>query len=207
MKTFFEPINSSAPHIYHSALELSPLSSIVRKLYYHQRTPFPKVATGIPDSWEPSTIISSPDYSHESSVTWSPCSQFVATTTKVTVEIRDALTFGLSTTLQPTEPTSQLTGGLAYSPDGRSVAWFSDTTIIIWDIQTGGVVKEIQRDPGPTGSPVCRWMEGQSVPWGAILATRPYIVMMLRQVQHSPPSQFSHTTNHTYGPTINIFGS
>ena len=144
--TFFEPINVSAPHIYHSALELSPLTSIVRKLYYHQRTPFPRVATGIPDSWEPSTAISSPDYSHESSVTWSPCGQFVATQTKVTVEVRDALTFGLSTTLRPTEPTSQLTGTLAYSPDGRSLACASNTTIIIWDIQTGGVVKEVQRD-------------------------------------------------------------
>ena len=26
---FFEPISVSAPHIYHSALELSPLSSVV----------------------------------------------------------------------------------------------------------------------------------------------------------------------------------
>jgi hypothetical protein len=46
---FFEPINVSATHIYHSALELSPLSSIVRRLYYHQRhTPFPRVA-----GWNP----------------------------------------------------------------------------------------------------------------------------------------------------------
>ena len=80
----------------------------------------------------------------------------------MTVEIRDALTFGLSTTLQPTEPTSQLTGGLAYSPDGRSVACSSDTAIIIWDIQTGGVVKEIQRSTGPTDPPV--WsLDGRSI--------------------------------------------
>ena len=146
MTTFFEPINLSAPHIYHSALELSPLSSIVRKLYYHQRIPFPKVATGIPDSWDSSTAISSLDYSHESSVTWSPCGQFVATRTKATVEVRDALTFELTTTLQPTETTSQLLGILAYSPDGRSLACASDTAFIIWDIQTGGVVKENQRN-------------------------------------------------------------
>ena len=30
--TFFEPISVSAIHIYHSALELSPLSSIVRQI-------------------------------------------------------------------------------------------------------------------------------------------------------------------------------
>ena len=33
--------------------------------------------------------------------------------------------------------------GLAYSLDGRSLAGCSDTGIIIWDTQTGGVVKEI----------------------------------------------------------------
>jgi hypothetical protein len=51
---FFEPINVSAAHIYHSALELSPLSSIVRRLYYHQRhTPFPRVLVGTPDIMGP----------------------------------------------------------------------------------------------------------------------------------------------------------
>ena len=41
---FFEFIDVSATHVYHSALELSPLSSVVRKLYYHRRpTPFPRV--------------------------------------------------------------------------------------------------------------------------------------------------------------------
>ena len=33
---FFEPISVSAAYIYHSALELSPLSSIIRRLYYHR---------------------------------------------------------------------------------------------------------------------------------------------------------------------------
>lgn len=41
---FFELICVSATHIYHSALELSPLSSVVRKLYYRRRSiPFPRV--------------------------------------------------------------------------------------------------------------------------------------------------------------------
>ena len=33
---FFEVIKLSAPHIYHSALELSPKSSIIQKHYHHQ---------------------------------------------------------------------------------------------------------------------------------------------------------------------------
>ena len=144
--TFFEPINISATHIYHSALELSPVSSVARKLYYHQRpTPFPRVAIGVIDSWDWSIVISSIDYC-ESSVTWSPCGQFVATQTKEAVEIRDVLAFELLFTLRPARPTSQLTGTLAYSPDGRSLACASPTAIIIWDIQTGGVVKELKYD-------------------------------------------------------------
>ena len=145
--TFFEPINISATHIYHSALELSPVPSAVRRLHYHRRpTPFPRVAVGTPDSWDPSIAISNIGYSRESSIAWSPCGHFVATQTKEVVEIRDPLTFELLSTLKPTKPTSQLTGPLAYSPDRRSLACVSNTTFIVWDIQTGGVAKELQYD-------------------------------------------------------------
>ena len=61
------------------------------------------------------------------------------------MEIRDSLTAELLSTLQ--------LGGFtpvdwvhAYSPDGRSLACPFDTAIIVWDIQTGGVAKEIQLD-------------------------------------------------------------
>ena len=144
MTTFFEVINISATHIYHSALELSPLSSVTRELYYHQHcVPFPRVATGILGSWSPGIAISSIGCD-KSSITWSPCNQFVATQTEKVVKIWDALTFILLSTLYPSKPTSQLTGALAYSPDGYSLACASDTAMIIWDIQTGGVAKEIQ---------------------------------------------------------------
>ena len=50
---FFEPISASAAYIYHSALELSPLSSIIRRLYYHQpRTSLPRVIVGNLDLWD-----------------------------------------------------------------------------------------------------------------------------------------------------------
>jgi len=141
---FFEVIDVSATHIYHSALELSPLSSIVRKLYYDRRpTPFPRVAVGVPDSWDPNITISNIGYSPEST-TWSPCGQFVATRTREALEIRDALTLELLPAIQPTRPASQLTGTLAYSPDGRSIACASRSAIIIWDVQTGGVAEEIR---------------------------------------------------------------
>ena len=140
---FFEVIDASATHIYHSALELSPLSSIVRKFYYHQQPcPSPTVVVGIPDSWDPSTAVSTKHSSYLSS-TWSPCSQFIAAVTEEAVEIRDGLTLKLLSTLQATKVMARFRHGLAYSPDGRSLACCSDTAITIWDAQTGGVVKEI----------------------------------------------------------------
>jgi len=140
---FFEPINVSATHIYHSALELSPLSSIIRKLYYHQRlTPFPRVEIGIPDSREPNIVIDS----HRNASTWSPCGQFVAVRGEDAVKIRDALTFELVSTLQTATHTNFFAfGSPSYSPDGHSLACITTTTdITIWDIQTGGVAKKIQ---------------------------------------------------------------
>ena len=142
---FFEVINVSASHIYHSALELCPMSSIVRKLYYSRRiTHLPKVVIGAPDSWDPTIAISGKDR-YDGPCIWSPCGQFIAVQTEKTVGIRDQLTLELIAILQPTKTIRYLTGPLAYSPDGRSIACGSDTAIIIWDIQTGGVAKEIKR--------------------------------------------------------------
>ena len=153
---FFEVIKVSAPHIHHSALELCPTSSIVRKLYYHQRIGhLPKVVIGAPDSWDPTTAISGMDR-YSGLCTWSPCGRFFAAHTGKVVEIRDQLTLELITTLQPTETIPRLTGPLTYSPDGRSISCASDTAIIIWDIQTGGVAKEIK----------C-YTEGTSLVWSS----------------------------------------
>jgi len=140
---FFEVIDVSAPHIYHSALELCPTSSIIRKLYYHRRiTHLPKVVIGTPDLWDSTIAISGNDY-YNGLCAWSPCGQFVAAQTWGAVEIRDQLTLELVITLQPSGTVRRLTGPLSYSPDGHSIACASDTAITIWDIQTGGVAKEI----------------------------------------------------------------
>ena len=144
MTKFFDVINVSATHIYHSALELCPVSSIIRKLYYHRRiNRSPKVVVGTPDSWDQSITVSYKDH-HYGHCTWSPCGRFVATQTTETVEIRNQLTLESVTILQRTETVPYLEGPLAYSPDGRSIACASYDAIIIWDIQTGGVAKEIR---------------------------------------------------------------
>ena len=144
MTKFFDVINVSATHIYHSALELCPLSSILRKLYYHRRiNRSPKVVVGTPDSWDQAIAVSRKDH-HYGPCTWSPCGRFVATQMTETVEIRNQLTLEPITILQRTETVPYLNGPFAYSPDGRSIACASNLSIIIWDIQTGGVATEIK---------------------------------------------------------------
>ena len=146
---FFEPISVSATHIYHSALELSPLSSIVRRLYYQRRhTSSPRVIVGNQDSWDQQLVISC-KYDHNLCA-WSPCGRFIAAGNKGWdgVEIRDSLSFELLSTLIPTRSNRGgighfSLGQLGYSMDGRSIASTFGTLLIIWDIQTGGVTEEI----------------------------------------------------------------
>ena len=139
---FFEPINVSAMHIYHSALELSPLSSIIRRSYYHRRhTSLPRVIFGNQDSWDQWLAASCRYY--RSSCALSPCGRFIAAGGGG-VEIRDSLSFELLSTLTPTKPGREFMSQLTYSMDGRSVASTLGTLLVIWDVQTGGVAKEIE---------------------------------------------------------------
>ena len=156
MTKFFEPIKASATHIYHSALELSPISSTVRKLYYDRCdrvTQCPRVVIGTPDSWDPSVSFSAKD--HAKSCAWSPCGQFIAARADKTVEIRNHLTLEILTVLQSPSDAPPLTGPLAYSPDGWSLACAFFDGIVIWDIQTGGVVKGLE----------CRGNRMESLVW------------------------------------------
>ena len=141
---FFEPISISATHIYHSALELCPISSIVRQLYYdryHGVTRLPRVVIGTPHLWD--TAISISGKHGYRSCTWSPCGQFIAARIGQMVEIRNHLTFELLTVLKPSKYIPQAASPLAYSPNGRSIACGFSGGIVIWDVQTGGAAKEI----------------------------------------------------------------
>jgi len=165
--TFFEPINLSAVHIYHSALELSPLSSVVRRLYYHRRhTPFPRVVTGAQDSWDQSSSTRFGGEFDRSSFTWSPCGQLVAANYRGVAEIRDPHTSELLSTLQPTKPVYHPICPLAYSQDGRSLAALSYTSLMVWDVQTGGMAREVECDTTTQASLV--WsLDGRAI--GTIL--------------------------------------
>ena len=139
---FFEMIKVSATHIYHSALELSPTSSLIREHYHCQpfRGSKPRVVYGLHSSWDQPATIRDDWYTYA----WSPCGQFFSRLLTDCVEVREALTLEKHSELHPIVPNDLCNGALAYSPDGCSLAGYFGHVITIWDIQTGGVVKEIE---------------------------------------------------------------
>ena len=96
---------------------------------------------GNPDSWDQTTFISGKD--DYNSCTLSLCGRFVAAQTEASAEIRNQLTFQRLAVLRPLEKTSLLTGPLAYSSDGRSLACGFWSGIVIWDVQTGRVARSL----------------------------------------------------------------
>jgi len=99
------------------------------------------VVTGLADLWEQSIHLSC--IGIYGSYTWSPCGRFVAAFTDGDVEVRDARSSELVSTL--TGSGVGLDGELIYSPDGHLLAHLSNS-LVIWDMQTGGIAKEVQCD-------------------------------------------------------------
>ena len=142
MIVFFEVISISAPHIYHSALPLSPRTSIVHRLYNVYVRPLARVVYGLPISWE-QTVATVGHGELVINATWSSCSRFIAVGLSKTIEILDGVTLERLHTF----PHSWIreTGWLSFSPDGRLLTLFShsDYRLITWDLQTGGQISSI----------------------------------------------------------------
>ena len=137
MIRFFEVISASAPHIYHSALPLSPQTSTVRQLYERYACPLVRAVQGTPLPWEP--IVST--FRHRRWVgkaAWSPCSRYIAVSLddSETVEILDAVTLGKLHNFE----SQNGDGWLCFSPDSRSLTKIGcgHGGFITWDLQTGG---------------------------------------------------------------------
>ena len=148
---FFEIIDTSAPHIYHSALLLSPLTSITHEIYKTHASPLARVVQGIPDSWE--RVVASATFDHVvRDAVWSPCNRFIAVTTYDSVEVLDAVTLSRVSIF---ENSSRATFNLlSFSPDGRCLTLCVEGALISWDLQTGSPLGTINCWDLPTGSPL-----------------------------------------------------
>ena len=128
------------PHIYHSALLLSPQTSAVYKLYQPYATPIARLVQGLPIVQEPLAA----SMSHSGFIgaaAWSPCNKFIAVawTNPNTIGVFDAITLKqLNTFESPRDNFGRL--WLGFSPDSRFLAEVDRTNIISWDLQTGGRV-------------------------------------------------------------------
>jgi len=148
---YFEIINASLPHIYHSALVVAPKESIVWKLYESHALPLIRVVCGVPLSWGTNIVAATRSSQIEQAV-WSPCNRFIAITWECArvVDVLDSTTLQC---LQAFEPPKEISTGiraLAFSPDGyiltHSGVEFEGGKlhIVSWDLQTGGIVSIIR---------------------------------------------------------------
>ena len=131
---FFDVINTSASHIYISALPLSPQTSIVCKLYKQYACPLVRIVQGLPISWDP-VLATVYHEDFEWVVTWSPCSRFIAVAKSATIEILDAVTFEQLNTFK--SPHGIIDRRLGFSPDGHTLTQFDEEKLTSWDLQTG----------------------------------------------------------------------
>ena len=118
---FFGVISQSVPHIYHSALQLTPQSSIVRKQYGQKiYSPAARVLVGIPTLWDSCTASVGPLDGNPCAI-WSPCGQLVAATFFTTIKVMDSITLETVSVLNP--PSDRwLPKSLAFSPNGSLLA-------------------------------------------------------------------------------------
>ena len=152
----------SAPHIYHSALLLSPQTSIVRGLFKQYACPFARVIHGSPLSWEP---VSASKYLGDFGVgVWSPCGKFIAVLKTGSTEILDSVTLNRLRIFET--PTDFCGRGFSFSPDGRFLTRFDRRGLITWDFQTGSPLRSVRPGLRPFStdllSPTCS-MDGKSI--------------------------------------------
>lgn len=122
---FFEVISQSVPHIHHSALQLAPQLSIVKKLYSQQlSSPVARVVTGVPASWDSCTATAGMinDW-RVNCIAWSPCGQFVASASWNRIQVQDSNTLERVYILKhPGSVSYRSPIFLTFSPDGCLLA-------------------------------------------------------------------------------------
>ena len=220
MTGYIEVINASAPHIYHSALVFTPQKSVVRKLYESYAHPFTRVVLGLPISWDANTAATTRP-SVIDVVAWSPYDRFIAIAwfDTMTIEVLDSATLQRLQTLRFPQELDRDTvdRALAFSPDSRILTLLgthSWHTLVVWDLQTGGVASAI-RWIGPskdaTGKASITYSANGTMvgvrcryaPGGDVIRVFDVASSIRGVHSHSPTSPISHTNGiWTHGESL-----
>jgi len=149
----FDLISASAPHIYHSALVMTPKTSILRELYQVHTHPFVRVVCGGLTSWDPNTATTTFPATIEVAV-WSQCGKFIAIGQHDAgmVDILDSAFLQRLQTLDTPQGIHTSRRSFAFSPGSRMLSCSSmgsfrqnrKLSLVSWDLQTGGIVSVIR---------------------------------------------------------------
>ena len=154
---YFEIIDASSTHIYHSALVMTPKTSMIRELYGSLIQPFTRVVHGVPSSWDLHAAVATRPFTTGLAV-WSPCSRFIAVlrSDSTVVDILDAATLQCLQSLEVARGANARPRALIFSPDGRMLSssgfdGWGGLLVSTWDLQTGGTASRVElpwRGPG-----------------------------------------------------------
>ena len=138
----FDVIRDSPSHIYHSAIPFSPSSSWLRQSYAVELSQEVRVVTGLPAKWGTCTRTIALDDRPRSLACWKDTIAVGLDSGSIT--LLNAITGSQTATLSGNP---YLVQSIAFSLDGMLLVSGHHSTVIMWDVQTGGVVKTFY---GPT---------------------------------------------------------
>jgi WD40 repeat protein len=140
---FFEIIEKSAMHIYHSALPWSPMLSLTRRQYERQMMSEVKLVNGIDTHWN-SCIRAIPfDGSATGSAVFSPKGSAMAVPLRHGVKVFETAT-GVSTF-----QIEEYMWSVAFSPDDDMlVCGCGNGMIMVWDLQTSYLIRSFEGHMG-----------------------------------------------------------
>jgi WD40 repeat protein len=133
---FFDVMEQSAMHVYHSALPWNPTSSVVRRLYRSDLMMEVKLVDAVDDAWN-ACIREIRVNGEPHAIIYSPTGALIAVYTRYRMLLFDSMT--------GVERASFDTPGHVYSidfsPDDSLVMLACFHSIYVWDVQTGNLVQ------------------------------------------------------------------
>ena len=135
---FFHPIQQCAQQVYHSALPLSPTSSLLRKSYLQSviddRLSRVTTFSGAPVTW--GLLLRTIDVRPGQLTCIATSVRMIVAACGDAVTIYDAVTGVLRQSLHAPEVVTKIQG----SPDGSILFFGHSLSVAMWDVQTGGLI-------------------------------------------------------------------